>query len=154
MKITIRSLNEKDAYTSVKWRNDPDIWALTGNRPNKVITIEDELNWIKKVISNKDQARFAIIADEKYIGNIYITDIVHNKGQYHIFIGEKNFWGKGIAYKASKLLINFAKNDLKLKEIYLSVKLENIKAIRLYEKLGFKEIEHSPEYIKMTLLID
>ena len=33
--------------------------------------------------------------------------------------------------------MNFADNDLKLKEVYLWVKKENIAAIRVYEKCGF-----------------
>jgi len=47
--------------------------------------------------------------------------------------------GKGFGYEASKLLINFAFNELKLKEINLSVYEDNIPAIKLYKKLGFKK---------------
>ena len=31
MKVTIRPLVESDAYTSVKWRNDPEVFKYTGN---------------------------------------------------------------------------------------------------------------------------
>ena len=48
MEVKIRPLQDKDAYTSVVWRNIPEIWKMTGSSPDREITIEDELNWIKK----------------------------------------------------------------------------------------------------------
>ena len=67
MKITIRPLCIEDALTSYKWRNNPNIWKYTGNKPDKVITPEIETEWIKKVLKNENERRFAIIADGQYI---------------------------------------------------------------------------------------
>ena len=36
MKVTIRPLVESDAYTSVKWRNDPEVFKYTGNTYPKI----------------------------------------------------------------------------------------------------------------------
>lgn len=140
MEIKIRPLEENDAYTSVQWRNIPDLWTHTTFKATHEITIEDELTWIKKVTSNPNDARFAITADEKYIGNIYLTDIHDGVGEYHIFIGEKEYWGKGIARQASMQLIEYA-NQRSLKGIYLEVKEDNLGAYHLYETLGFKKIK-------------
>jgi len=139
-KVLIRPLEEKDAYISYKWRNDPEIWKFTGNKPDKVITQEIELNWIKNVLRESNSFRFAICVDDKYIGNIQITNVIEEKsGEYHVFIGEKSYWGKGIATLATFQLIRFAKNRLNLKELFLYVKPENKVAIRVYEKCGFKK---------------
>lgn len=139
MNVELRPLEIKDAYTSVKWRNDKDVFKYTGNVYDHEITIESELEWIQKVIAKKDDCRFAIIADGKYVGNIYLTDIhPDDKGTYHIFIGDKDYWGKGVASAASRLIIGYGFNTLNLKTIELRVKPENISAVYLYEKLGFK----------------
>lgn len=140
MEIKIRPLEEKDAYTSVKWRNIPDLWIHTTFKATREITIEDELTWIKKVTSDPSDARFAITADGVYVGNIYLTGIQDGVGEYHIFIGEKEYWGKGIARQASVQLIEYAKQR-GLKGIYLEVKEDNAGAYHLYETLGFKKIE-------------
>lgn len=140
MEIKIRPLEENDAYTSVKWRNIPDLWTHTTFKATREITIEDELNWIKKVTNNPNDARFAITADGKYVGNIYLTNIEDGVGEYHIFIGEKEYWGKGIARQASVQLIEYAKKR-GLEAIYLEVKQDNAGAYHLYEKLGFKRLE-------------
>jgi RimJ/RimL family protein N-acetyltransferase len=135
-KVTVRSLIEEDAYKSVNWRNNPAIWKMTKSRPTKTIKLEDELSWIRKVMAEKDSRRFAILADDTYVGNIYLTDINDKPAEYHIFIGEQEFWGKGIARAASERLIDYAKDELKLDSIYLVVHEENIPAVKLYESLG------------------
>ena len=137
--IYIRSLKREDALTSYKWRNNPLIWELTGSKPDIEITKEIELSWIDKILKRKNEKRFAICIEKtnQYIGNVQLTNIQNKKAEFHIFIGETKFWGKNIATIATNKVLNFADNDLKLKEVYLWVKKENIAAIRVYEKCGF-----------------
>jgi RimJ/RimL family protein N-acetyltransferase len=151
MDVRIRPLIEQDAYTSVKWRNIPDIWIHTKFKADHEITLENELEWIRKVISEKDSRRFAIMAMDNYVGNIYLTGIRDGTAEYHIFIGEKDFWGKGVARKASELLISHARNDLHLRYIQLLVKEDNRTAIFLYKSLGFTLCGNENEFLKMRL---
>lgn len=139
--VLIRPLLESDAEISFKWRNDPEIWRFTGKRPDRIITKEIENSWIKKAIREPDSYRFAIIADDNYVGNIQITNIKDNgNGEYHIFIGDKNYWGKGIATLATYQIIRFAKERLKLNQLYLFVNPENMPALSVYEKCGFVKV--------------
>lgn len=140
MQVTIRPLQEQDAFTSVKWRNDPEVFKYTGNTYDHEITIESELNWIRNVINNPNDYRCAIIADGVYVGNIYLTGIDGKEADYHIFIGDKNYWGKGVAKSASNLILEYAFKELKLNEVRLKVKKENKAAHNLYLRLGFKEM--------------
>lgn len=151
MEVTIRPLVVHDAYTSVKWRNDPEVFKYTGNVYNHQIRIEDELKWIEKVIAAKDEYRCAIIADGKYVGNIYLTNINQGSATYHIFIGEKDYWGKGIAKQASVLILKYAFSILHLKSVLLHVRINNVRAANLYNKLGFKEISRDGEWIHMKI---
>lgn len=150
-KVQIRPLERKDAKTSYIWRNDPDIWKLTGSRPDRTITLQDEQNWIDKVISDATCRRFAIIADDIYVGNTYLTDIHDGTAEYHIFIGDKNYWGKGIASAASKQLINFGRSKLHLKSIFLKVHEDNSVAIHVYGKMGFSRTGKEGKFIVMSL---
>ena len=150
MIVTIRPLKVEDAYTSVKWRNDPEVFKYTGNIYNHEITIESELEWIKKVISNVNDYRCAILVDNIYVGNIYLTDIHNRIGNYHIFIGEKDYWGKGVAKMASVQIIEYGFNVLGLNQIKLNVRPANKSALNLYTSLGFKKIKEN-EMIEMSL---
>lgn len=152
MEVKIRPLIEEDAYTSVTWRNDPEVFKYTGNTYKNRITLEKELEWIKKIISNSDEYRCAILADGVYVGNIYLTGIDNGKAHYHIFIGNKDYWGKGVAKQASKLIIDYAFSQLNIKTIWLRVKINNITAYHLYLKLGFEETSRDAEWITMALI--
>lgn len=137
MRVSIRPLQESDALVSYKWRNDPEVFKYTGNVYNNIITLETELAWIRRVIQNENEYRCAILVDDEYVGNIYLTDITRTTAAYHIFIGNKDFWGKGVARTASELILEYAFDVLKLEYVYLRVKRENDKALLLYKSLGF-----------------
>lgn len=157
MQIEIRPLQESDAYTSVIWRNDKDVFKYTSNVYDCIITIESELNWIKGAIANNEigkDYRCAILADGLYVGNIYLTDIDEETAHYHIFIGEKKYWGKGVARAASKLILEYAFDELKLKEVLLRVNKLNTAAYSLYQNLGFVETEEIDGWISMKKIKD
>jgi len=139
MKIIIRPLVESDALISYKWRNVPEIWRYTGNMPDMPITIEIENKWIKTVLSRESERRFAICVNDEqvYIGNAQLTDINDVSAQYHMFIGEIDYWGKGIASEVAKLVLEYAFTILKVKEVYSYFKPENIASIKACEKSGF-----------------
>jgi len=150
MNVTIRPLIEEDAYTSVKWRNDPEVFKYTGSTYSQEILIENELQWIRKVISNPNDYRCAIMVDDVYVGNIYLTDIDGISAHYHIFIGEKSYWGKGVAKQASLLILNYGFYNLNLESVKLRVRKENVSAYMLYKKLGFAEEHTDSVWISMV----
>ncbi|EEF88221.1 GNAT family N-acetyltransferase [Bacteroides cellulosilyticus] len=154
MEISIRPLRVEDAYTSVKWRNDPEVFKYTGNTYNREITIQDELLWVKKVIQDEDGYRCAILADNQYVGNIYLTNICNDSAVYHIFLGERSVWGKGVAKQASRLILRYAFDSLDLNLVELRVKMKNERAIELYKRIGFQEHSRDEEWIHMTITKD
>lgn len=150
MQIELKPLKEEHAQISYKWRNDEDVWKYTGSKPNKKITLQDELNWIREVLKRENEKRYAIIVNNQYVGNIQLTDITGETAQFHIFIGDKNFWGKNIGTVATKLMLENAKK-IKLKKIYLEVNKKNLSAIKVYEKNGFIQIKENDSKIYMEL---
>jgi ribosomal-protein-alanine N-acetyltransferase len=123
----------------VDWLNDFEV-----NR-----YLESRQGYNKKLLENflKEQERkdilfWAIHTKEKnkHIGNIKIDPInlESNSGEYGILIGDKSSWGKGYAKEASSKIIHYCFDTLNLSKITLGVVSENKKAIKLYEKLGFK----------------
>jgi diamine N-acetyltransferase len=95
---------------------------------------------------------FIIYENEKKvrIGRISIRniDFKNQKGEYGIVLNP-DFTGKGFAYDASVILINYVFDNLPINKLYLEVFESNLKAIKLYEKLGFeKEGLFIEEYFK------
>lgn len=152
MQVKVRPLEEMDAYTSVKWRNDSEVFKYTGNTYKNEITIENELEWIGRAIANnklgKDY-RCAILVDGEYVGNIYLTDINGNSAHYHIFIGNKDYWGKGVAKIASEIILYYAFQELRLDYVVLRVRKENVRAYSLYKKIGFIDVAENEGWVSM-----
>ena len=138
--IRIRPITEDDTDLIVKWRNESFV------RKNFIyqddFTKEGHLTWYHEQILTKNVYQFIIsnIAENKDIGSIYLRDIdlLNQKAEYGIFIGESDFLGKGIGTEAGRQLLDFAFNTLGLNKVYLRAFSFNKQAITSYEKIGFK----------------
>ena len=139
--IIIRRLQPEDAEISWKWRNDPELWKFTDRTHSNYITKEIEQAWLERVLSNENDIRFAICIGEeqRYIGNINLLINENKVGECHIFIGDKNQWGKGIAYTSTMLLIEYVRKNVRLNKIRAKIHTDNIASRINLNKMGFKE---------------
>lgn len=153
MEVYIRPLALADAAISYRWRNNPRIWEFTGNRPDREITLEIEEAWLKKTLMESDSRRFAICLSEfdTYVGNVQLTSISNEQAEFHIFIGDTTYWGQKIGQKATALILDYARNELKLKSIYLKVGKANLAAVQVYKKVGFVFLDEQGENMKIEL---
>ncbi|ADY51395.1 GCN5-related N-acetyltransferase [Pseudopedobacter saltans DSM 12145] len=151
--IYLRPLVPEDAKISYQWRNDPRIWEFTEFKPTSIITEEIETKWLEAKLKKANDQRFAICLSDtnQYIGNIQIIDIESNKGEFHLFIGEKQFWRKGIGMNAAKLILQYGFFDMKLEMIFLFVHKNNTAALSIYDKLGFITVHKRHNQFKMVL---
>lgn len=140
MKIELRLLESGDAEAAARWRNDSVVWTHTAatGRTN-VISADTERAWIEQVLRNPAERRCAILADGRHIGNVYLTDILDGAAQFHIFIGDRGMWGRGVGRRATAQMLKLGWRELGLRHIHLSVHRENTAALSLYRGLGFTE---------------
>ena len=122
----------------VDWMNDDEVNRYLESGGDYTL---EKLNDYLEEVERHPKYFWAIILKEtnKHIGNIKIDpiDLNHLFGEYGIMIGDRSTWGKGIAKEASEIVLAFCFETLQLKKITLGVQKNNLKAIRLYEKLGF-----------------
>ena len=137
--IYIRPMEEKDVDKFVEWRNSDHVKNFYIYRGT--FTRESQLEWMK---ANVDTGRACLMIictteNDRPIGCVQIKDIdrVHNKGEYGIFIGEKDAQGKGYGNDAAKMMLRYGFEDLKLHRIYLEALEGNEPAIKSYENAGF-----------------
>ena len=137
--VYIRPLRVEDALISYEWRNNPRIWKHTGSRPDKHITPEIEVEWIKEVLQRTNEKRYAIckISDDQYIGNVFLTDIADDEAQIHIFLGDIRFWGNSNASEAIHLLQDLAFTELGIQTIHATIRENNNASVALAKRSGF-----------------
>jgi len=133
------SLEDAERYT--EWVNDLEIGQFVLFSA-QVIDIDKERETLKHLM-NKDII-FAIIEKDtnKVIGNCGLHNVneVHRHAVFGIFIGEKTYWNQGIGAEATALILDYGFNIMNLNNISLEVVKFNQRAVRCYEKVGFKYV--------------
>mgnify|MGYP000668532497 CR=1 FL=1 len=157
--IYLRKPLEKDAYEMLKMLNNPDIKKYFSFF-NHQFTMQDVKCFIQDSNKNKFRVDFSIVDEEdKFLGTITLKNIDQNKNEaeYAISLSEKSI-GKGVAKKATDIIISKAIIYFNIKTIYLNVKNDNTRAIRFYEKYGFKKYNnkrdlnsHSLTWFKLNI---
>ncbi len=136
--VTLKPISLNDSEFILGLRNDLEI-ADQFFSDVPLYDIEHN-NWMKT--RNSNDLDFIIIENQtqKKAGRIYITqiDYRHQKGEYGIVL-HPEFRGKNLACEASSLLLHYVFNNLPLNKISLEVFKDNLKAIKLYKKIGFVE---------------
>ena len=148
-RIYLRRLTENDASEAyVRWMNDPDINQYLESR-FYVQTIESTKTFIRSV-TNDNNYQFGIFIKEtdQHIGNIKIGSInhYHKYADIGFLIGEKEYWGKGIASEAIKLATDFAFRTLKLHKLWGGAYAPNVGSMKAFLKNGYVEegVKKSP----------
>ena len=137
--LSPRSVEDVEKYT--EWMNDFETTDYTG-RSHQTMTLEGERKYIEES-NQKNENTFAIIEskEDKLIGSIGLHRINHIKrtATLGIFIGDKEYRGKGYGTEAIRLILDFGFNYLNLNNIKLDLMEFNERALACYKKCGFKE---------------
>ena len=131
------SLEEKEEV--LKWRNDKSIREFMYDK--EPISLENHLNFI----DNLDNSKVYLKVDDLGVINFRIKNNFAEIGLH------KNPNKQKVGSKLMKTLIDYGFNVLKLDKLILYVFENNIKAINLYKKFGFIEVDKKDNLIKMEL---
>jgi aminoglycoside 6'-N-acetyltransferase len=142
--LILRPLDHKDIPFLYKWINDPNIMPYWYGKDKP-----RSMGWVKKhcekIVSGVELSLcFIIEIDGKPIGFMYNTPEKIDNGKFtgkielDILIGDQTDWNKGYGTIALKKMINICFNQQHAERIYLTPRINNNRAIHVYEKVGFK----------------
>lgn len=142
--IHLRAPVTEDANGNyVNWFNDGEVCRYNSHH---VYPYSKELA-IKYIQDKQESKKDLVLAiatkgkRPKHIGNIALQDIdyISRSAEYAIIIGEKDYWGKGVAKEASLLILQHGFNALNLHRVYCGTSSKNIPMQKLAEYLGMKK---------------
>ena len=133
MKTVLVDFSPEFLKLSWAWLNDEEIKKLT-NTPS--FTLEDQLDWYSSIGGMSDYLIWGIEVDSKKVGACGLKNITKVDCEYWMYIGEKDYWGKGIGAIIFLMITKKAK-ELKLKSIWLQICRSNIRAINLFTRMNF-----------------
>jgi len=138
--VKLAPLDPSDAPLYAQWVNSPELKPFL-NRPWE-ITEEEERRRLHTLIHADNAVGFALRMKENgaLIGRSAIWNIhaVNRSGLFTIFIGDRSRWSKGLGTEATALTSIYAMDELKLHRLELECFVYNERAMKTYEKLGFK----------------
>ena len=138
MHVVLRPLASADLRRCVKWFSDPQVLRYLGR--NQPVTYAEEERWFRDYLRRSDEQIFAIEVGGRHVGNLGLhrVDRVHRKADLGVVIGERDYWSRGFGTDAIRAALRYGFVDLALNKISLDVLEYNARAIRSYEKCGFR----------------
>lgn len=137
----IRKLRDDDLASLLEWDEDNEITQLSGKKFERTNSLH--VAWWHDLMSSPARLGLAIqTEDGQLIGDIELEHITWRNGEaeLRVSIGDKRYWNRGYGSGAIREVLEVAYVHYGLNRIYLRVNRDNYRAIRVYEKVGFRKV--------------
>ena len=150
---------------------DEEMIALSENHPDPRETLfyafptspEQNLKKWREKRDDHNSIGFVIVLKEKDrpvgVTSLERIDWVGRMATFYIAIAEKQYWSGGFGSEATSMMIDYTFATLNLNRLQLHVSVENERAVKVYERLGFKvegtlkqAMFHNNRYIDFHLM--
>jgi RimJ/RimL family protein N-acetyltransferase len=138
-KIVLRPWQKEDAQALAAIANNRKVWDNVRDFFPTPYTVLDAEQWLDSIRKTRPFLNFAILYQGRIAGNIGIVpkeDVYRMSVEIGYFIGEE-FWGKGIATEATRLLVEYIEQEFTIVRIYAEVFETNKASMRVLQKNGF-----------------
>lgn len=138
----LRSFKQEDALLWQKWDIDSEIQLHTPEPLNEPQDIQEQYEYIKECEQDEVGYYWSIETNGGIaIGTISLTEINnhHKIAEIGIVIGDKNYWGRGVATEVISDLVNYSFSNLNIEYISANVEEGNVPMQKVFEKVGFKK---------------
>jgi RimJ/RimL family protein N-acetyltransferase len=151
-RIRLNALGKADIPVLASWEEDLVFLRLYNSnvaRPRSEAMLAERIEGMGKA---QDEIVLAIrlLEDNKLIGMLGFHGIewANQVAWLSIAIGDPGYWGQGYGYEVMQLALAYAFHELNLYRLNLTVFSYNSRAIKLYEKCGFKREGIFREYLQ------
>ena len=116
------------------------------------VSEEKERRWIRRKLE-EGALVFSMIEKRAgaFIGNIELMGVSGSTAELGIAITAK-MQDKGFGTEAVAAIVRYGMEQLGLERIYLKVFPDNLRAIRVYEKCGFRECSRTTDDVFMEII--
>ena len=115
------------------------------------LDLETEQNYLRMQAGSKDNAQYLAKVNDEIIGTVSLnrkhTRMSH-RGEFGISL-KKAWWGCGAASALTETVLAFAREN-GFAQLNLEVRSDNVRAIRLYEKHGFRKLCTFPAFFRIN----
>lgn len=138
--MKLRNLDLQDAEGMIEWMSNPNINQLLHFNSNQV-SMKSAKVFIRES-QNKTKNLHLAITDEtnEYLGTVSLKNIDEENHNAEFAIALRQCaMGHGISKFALNAILDIAFHELELHRVYLYVRMDNIRAIKFYEKCHLRD---------------
>ncbi len=135
---------ETYAKQEVRWQRDSEFMRLAAPDPLSLSSekkIKEDLEKRFEKGPQPERHLFSVrtLADDKLIGDLGLwVNLIHSEAWVGLGIGDRDFWSKGYGTDMMKIALRYAFLELGLQRVSLGLHEYNPRALRSYEKAGFR----------------
>ena len=120
------------------WFLDEDVVKFSDNQYRE-FSLESQITYVNECIGNKNKDLYGVFLSNQHIGNILIDGLenIHRNAEITYLIGNKKYWGMGVASYAISKIVELANIKYKLNKIYAGCAENNLGSRKALEKNNF-----------------
>lgn len=140
-RVWLRPLEEGDMPAYVAGINDTEVGGMAGYAGP--LSVAQATAWLNRVMEGwgRDGFYFAVceLGEDRFIGTTWLKELnlLHGNAELAVFMDAAHIGG-GWGTDAQRALLAFAFRTVGLARVYLTAFAGNVRAVRSYEKLGFR----------------
>jgi len=135
---------EEMSKAFVRWNLNSEYVRLLNSSTRPMQSAKSNAAWMEKEAEEISPASYYFsirtLAEDKLLGELGL-DVINWPGRdafVGLGIGEPEYWSKGYGTDVMNVLLRFAFTEINLRRVTLNVFEYNPRAIRSYEKAGFR----------------
>jgi RimJ/RimL family protein N-acetyltransferase len=140
--VRLAAPRPEDHETFARWSEQDGYQRTFDNDPARPISAEAHAAWETPYLQSPNSFIFRMrtLTDDALIGVVALGPIewMLQCAMLGIAIGDPDDWGKGYGSDAITLMLRYAFHELNLYRVWLSTIAYNTRAVRVFEKAGFK----------------
>lgn len=156
-RVLLRPVRAADADAMWESVHDPEGNDLTAT--TATFTREQVETWCATRASQDERLDLAVVeaATGEYAGEVVLNghDPEADSANFRIALRGPSFYGRGLGTEATRLVVDHALRTMGLRRLTLGVLARNPRAIRTYEKAGFRQVarhvEDGEDWVDMAI---
>ena len=136
---SIKPLTPEDVTPGyVKWFEERSVIEFSDNQYRQ-FSLSGQMQYVERMRKSETDELYGIFDDGFHIGNVVLSSINlnHERAEVSYIIGEKKYWGKGVATYAVSEAVKLARS-MSLRRVYAGCASSNLGSIRVLEKNHFR----------------
>jgi len=134
----LQAIGSEHAEAMNRWLSDPELAEALG--VHREVSLEETSRWIARAVSDPGIHAFAVLCGGEHVGNVVLDQMDEHLStvRLSIYIGDSAQRGRGLGDAAVALALDQAFERLGVHKVWLTVHVENERAIALYGRCGFE----------------